>query len=57
VHPPGVSGFPLPDAYFPALQLTAEQIERYEWQMQKIVQNALVEYNLHEATYGASSDA
>lgn len=54
---PAVSGFPLPDEYFPALQLTAEQVERYEWQMQQVVQNALVEYNLHEAMEPVSSYA
>lgn len=52
-----MGGFPLPDTYFPALQLTAEQVERYEWQMQQIVQNALIEYNLHEAMAPVSSYA
>lgn len=52
---PPVSGFPLPDNYFPQLQLSPEQVQHYEWQMQQIVRNALVEYNLHEAMETVSS--
>lgn len=47
---PAVAGFPLPDNYFPALDLSEVQIARYEWQMREIVQSALVEYNLHEVS-------
>ncbi|CAI5742425.1 unnamed protein product [Hyaloperonospora brassicae] len=41
--------FPLPDGFFPAIHLTSADVERYEAQMEAIVDNALAEYELHEA--------
>ncbi|KAG7389058.1 hypothetical protein PHYPSEUDO_011327 [Phytophthora pseudosyringae] len=41
--------FPLPDDFFPEVKLTDEQILKYEMQVEKIVRNALVEYERHEA--------
>ncbi|RLN73264.1 hypothetical protein BBJ28_00018356 [Nothophytophthora sp. Chile5] len=41
--------FPLPDNYFPEIQLSADQVQNYEAQMHEVVKNALAEYELHEA--------
>ncbi|KAG6610801.1 Lateral signaling target protein 2 [Phytophthora cinnamomi] len=41
--------FPLPDGFFPEVKLTDEQVRSYEQQVQKIVHNALAEYDRHEA--------
>uniref|UniRef100_A0AAV1TFD0 FYVE-type domain-containing protein n=1 Tax=Peronospora matthiolae TaxID=2874970 RepID=A0AAV1TFD0_9STRA len=43
------SRFPLPDDFFPEIHLTSAEIKNYEVQMQDIVENALTEYELHEA--------
>ncbi|KAF4321269.1 hypothetical protein BBO99_00003634 [Phytophthora kernoviae] len=41
--------FPLPDDFFPAVELSDEQIQSYETQVNIIVRNALLEYERHEA--------
>ncbi|RLN75371.1 hypothetical protein BBJ28_00023300 [Nothophytophthora sp. Chile5] len=41
--------FPLPIDFFPSVKLSAAQIQNYETQVQKIVRNALAEYERHEA--------
>lgn len=41
--------FPLPDGYFPPVELTPAEIEVYEERVKVIMKNALAEYNLHEA--------
>ncbi|CAH0473523.1 unnamed protein product [Peronospora belbahrii] len=41
--------FPVPEDFFPELELTDEQTQGYEMQVKKIVQDALVEYEKHEA--------
>ncbi|GMF63797.1 unnamed protein product [Phytophthora fragariaefolia] len=41
--------FPLPDDFFPEVKLSDEQVRGFEQQAQKIVENALVEYDRHEA--------
>ncbi|KAG3112664.1 hypothetical protein PI124_g9256 [Phytophthora idaei] len=41
--------FPLPDDFFPEVKLTEEQILNFEMQVEKIVLNALLEYDRHEA--------
>ncbi|KAL4163443.1 hypothetical protein KRP22_004872 [Phytophthora ramorum] len=41
--------FPLPDGFFPEVKLSDEQIQNYELQVENIVQNALSEYERHEA--------
>ncbi|KAL4085568.1 hypothetical protein PRIC1_014904 [Phytophthora ramorum] len=50
-----VSKFPLPDGYFPPVNLTPAEIECYEQRVEIIMKNALAEYNLHEAM-GARPD-
>ncbi|ETI47763.1 hypothetical protein F443_08049 [Phytophthora nicotianae P1569] len=47
--------FPLPDGYFPPVNLTPAEIEVYEQRVEIIMKNALAEYNLHEAM-GARPD-
>ncbi|GMF16287.1 unnamed protein product [Phytophthora lilii] len=41
--------FPLPDDFFPEVQLSDEQVQSFELQVEKIVRNALTEYEHHEA--------
>ncbi|KAG1691982.1 hypothetical protein DVH05_025961 [Phytophthora capsici] len=41
--------FPLPDDFFPEIKLTDEQVLKFEKQVEKIVRNALAEYERHEA--------
>ncbi|RLN73262.1 hypothetical protein BBJ28_00018354 [Nothophytophthora sp. Chile5] len=41
--------YPLPDDYFPSIHLTRTQVKGFEAQMELAVENALVEYDLHEA--------
>ncbi|UIZ26304.1 hypothetical protein KXD40_002666 [Peronospora effusa] len=41
--------FPLPEDFFPNIELTDEQIQGYEIQVEKIVQDALADYERHEA--------
>uniref|UniRef100_M4BX56 FYVE-type domain-containing protein n=1 Tax=Hyaloperonospora arabidopsidis (strain Emoy2) TaxID=559515 RepID=M4BX56_HYAAE len=41
--------FPLPDGYFPSVELTAAEIAVYEQRVEIIMKNAMAEYNLHEA--------
>ena len=51
--------FPLPDGYFPPVQLSPAEVAAYEQRVEIIMKNALAEYNLHEAMgarpeYGSS---
>ncbi|KAI9908718.1 hypothetical protein PsorP6_016122 [Peronosclerospora sorghi] len=44
--------FPLSDDFFPEIHLTHEQIQRYETQVQHLVDNVLSEYERHDAKGG-----
>ncbi|RLN61763.1 hypothetical protein BBJ29_001380 [Phytophthora kernoviae] len=55
-HPPSMAAtgtkqnsFPLPDDYFPNVNLSALQLQELEAQALLTVKNALADYNLHEA--------
>lgn len=41
--------FPLPDSFFPAISLSAAETQQFENEVERIVQDALVEYNVHES--------
>lgn len=45
----GARTFPLPDNFFPEVSLSAAETQQLEDKMHRIVQDALVEYNVHES--------